>query len=274
MRFTPTFEEKKPNSFTEFVDIIEKLKDRSPSQLWYRGCGKSKYNLTPRLYRPTTKKKRIEELANIEIQLMTRFRQRGIPFHNRSLEDDWDALFFMQHYGIPTRLLDWTENPFIALYFAVMSAQFEISEMGMRFKYPAAVWVLDPACWNRHALKHMTYDQGILSTIDGPMKAYKPSSTSDDLGELPVALYGAHNSPRIVAQRGVFIIFGKNMLPLEKLYQKNGFPKDCLFKIILSKRILPKMRQSILNHGITESVVFPDLEGLAKEIRRDFNFEV
>jgi hypothetical protein len=268
------FEEKKPKSFTEFVDIVEKLQNRSSSQLWYRGCGRGSYRLNPRLYRPTIKKRRIEVLTTIEIQLMTRFRQRSIPFHNRSLVEDWELLFFMQHYGIPTRLLDWTENPFIAFYFAVMSAHFEPDKAGLRFNYPAAVWVLDPGCWNRHALKHITYDQGILSTSDELMKGYKPNPKHKELGELPVALYGAHNSPRIVAQRGVFVIFGKNILPMEKVYQEKKFPKDCLFKITLNKSLLPKMRQTILNHGITESVVFPDLEGLAKEIRRDFNFEV
>jgi hypothetical protein len=268
------FEEKKPNSFTEFVAIIEELQNESLGQLWYRGCGRSSYSLTPRLYRSTIKKRRIEELTKIEIQLMTRFKQRAIPFHNRSFVDEWELLFFMQHYGIPTRLLDWTESPFIAFYFAVMSAHFKLDETGVRFKYPATVWVLDPGCWNKHALKHISYDQGILSTTDDPVKAYKPTSRSEDLGELPVALYGAHNSPRIVAQRGVFVIFGKNMLPLEKLYKKKNFPKNCLLKITLRKRLLLKMRKSIINHGITESVVFPDLEGLAKEIRRDFDFEV
>jgi len=43
--------------------------------------------------------------------------------------------------------------------------------------------------------------------------------------------------------------------------------------VILPKAALPNMRRSILNHGITESVVFPDLEGLAKEMKREFGFE-
>lgn len=48
---------------------------------------------------------------------MIRFRQRSIPFSDRSLQDDWEALFFMQHYRVPTRLLDWSENPFISFHF-------------------------------------------------------------------------------------------------------------------------------------------------------------
>lgn len=115
--------EETPKSFQEFVELIEALQVKAKGPLWYRGCGKSRYPLLPTLYRHERKKK-IEELAELERQLITRFRQRSIPLHSRPLTDDWDTLFFMQHYGVPTRLLDWTENPFIGFYFAVMTAQF------------------------------------------------------------------------------------------------------------------------------------------------------
>ena len=90
----------------------------------------------------------------------------------------------------------------------------------------------------------------------------------------PVALYGAHNSPRIVAQRGVFTIFGRNVVPMETSYDEDNFPPDCLIKIVLEKNLLPAMRKSVLAYGITESVVYPDLDGLAAEMRRVFGFEV
>jgi len=59
---------------------------------------------------------------------------------------------------------------------------------------------------------------------------------------------------------------------MEKVYDKDVFPKRCLTRLILPKDALPSMRKSILSHGITESVVFPDLEGLAKEMKREFGF--
>jgi hypothetical protein len=123
------FREEKPKSFAEFVSLIEKELSHNGSLLWFRGCGRSDYKLLPTLYRHPSLST-LEEYAKLEQDLMTRFRQRSLPFHNRSLQDDWDTLFFMQHYGIPTRLLDWTENPFIALYFAVMSCPHELDEQG------------------------------------------------------------------------------------------------------------------------------------------------
>src|SRR5207237_7779342 len=141
--------------------------------LWYRGSGFAGHALLPSLYRHK-KAKTPEAFADLERQLMTRFRQRSIPYHNRSLVDDWDALFFMQHYGVPTRLLDWTENPFIALHFALMDATRASSS---RLRQDAAVWMLDPVLWNRHALKHVSFEGGVLSPDDEALKGYRPPPT-------------------------------------------------------------------------------------------------
>jgi hypothetical protein len=265
--------EEKPKSFTEFVKLVEDIQGSTTDPVWYRGSGRSDYHLLPSLYRHKTMKK-ADQLSKLEAQLMTRFRQRSIPFHDRSLSDDWDALFFMQHYGAPTRLLDWTENPVIALYFAVMSAPFDVNQSGkLTFISDAAIWILDPIAWNKKSLSHQTYDGGVLTPGDDALKGYKPSPSFSGMFNHPVALYGAHNSSRIVAQRGVFTIFGQNTEPMEVVFDKQSFPANCLIKVVLKKDAMLAFRTSILNHGVTESVVFPDLEGLAREIRRTFGFE-
>lgn len=265
--------QEKPASLTEFVALVEELQGEASNPLWYRGCGKASYKLLPSLYRHRSAK-RADDFAKLEAKLMTRFRQRSLPFHARSLADDWDTLFFMQHYGVPTRLLDWTESPFIAFYFAVMSAPSEAQGESLRYSASAAVWVLDPAVWNRHALGHQSYEGGVLTPGDDPLRGYSPAPSFVDMNNHPVALYGAHNSPRIVAQRGVFTIFGQNSAPMEQVYVDRSFPGDCLIRVVLRPSLLPRMRSAVLNYGITESVVFPDLEGLAREIRREFKFEV
>ena len=91
--------------------------------------------------------------------------------------------------------------------------------------------------------------------------------------DFPIAIYGAHNSQRIVAQRGVFVCFGKDTRPMDEMYASESFIEDSLTKVTIAKGKLPHFYQALLDHGITDSVVFPDLDGLAREIKREFNFE-
>jgi hypothetical protein len=260
-------------TLSDFLNEVEKLQSSTSNSLWYRGIGDAKYKLVPVLYRHK-KTKGADGLASLERQIMTRFRQRSLPYHDRPLGDDWDALFFMQHYGVPTRLLDWTENPFVALHFALMSAKSNVTTTGkVSFPNNAALWILDPVAWNRHALKHISFSGGILTPDEDALKGYRPTPGFSGMQNLPVAIYGAHNSPRIVAQQGVFTVFGREASAMEDAYSNDAFPTGCLTRFVFAKGAIPTMRKALLNHGITESVVFPDLGGLARETKRLFGFE-
>jgi hypothetical protein len=257
----------RPKTLPDYVEVVQRLQQKTGHSLFFRGTAGNRHKLVPTLYRHPAVKP-LNDLRKLESTLMTRFRQRSLPFHSRDLRDDWEALFFMQHYGVPTRLLDWTENSLIGLHFALIFSR----TASTRSKNPAVVWVLEPFEWNQNALHHLSYQGGPLATGDEGLKGYAPSSTT--MGEFPVAMYGAHNSPRIAAQQGTFTIFGTDKSPMEKLVEDGKFPPSALSSIIIDHARINSMRKSLLNQGITESMVFPDLEGLAREIRRQFGFEV
>jgi FRG domain len=261
------------SSFSEYINEIEKLQHNAKSPLWYRGAGDIKHQLVPTIYRHP-KKLNQNEFKKLESDLLLRFRQRSIPFHSRDIKEDWDAIFFMQHYGVPTRLLDWSENPFVALHFALMSAPRQKNKSGKHiYVKPVAVWVLNPTVWNAAALKHISFESGILTPGDDSLKGYAPSAAVTSATTSPVALFGAHNSSRIVAQQGVFTIFGSNNSPMETLAKTLNFPESALIRFIIPANKITALRRSLLNHGITESTIFPDLEGLARETKRHFGFE-
>jgi hypothetical protein len=83
-------------------------------------------------------------------------------------------------------------------------------------------------------------------------------------------MYGAHNSRRIVAQRGVFTIFGKNITPMEAIYDHKRFKRSHFTAL---KSPPPRYRRSwrrFLAIGFVDSVIYPDLDGLSREDQTSF----
>lgn len=273
----PTQLEAKPiKTLVEFTTFVE----GQEGSRWYRGSGDSEeYKLVPTLFRHP-RLTDPDKLLVYEADIIKRFKQRSMPYLNRPLRDDgnWDLLFLMQHSGVPTRLLDWTENPYIGLYFALTAAKYDKTPKGARYRKDAAVWVLDPIKWNTKALEGYSDPPTTLTPEDDVVRnGYKPgegatggSSRRSD----PVAIYGSYNSARIVAQRGVFTMFGTSTQPMEEIYEQKNFPQDCLLKLNIPRDAIENLLEKLIGVGITDSVVFPELEGLAREIKRQFKYWV
>ena len=270
----PAVKVKFVDSLKAYIALVEGLRANRRGHLWYRGCGMASHELKPSLYRHKGSQT-IEDILGLEKDLIASFKQRSIPFHSRVLTDPWEWLFLMQHYGVPTRLLDWSESPLMALFFAVTSARHTLGLRGRPvFSGDASIWLLDPGRWNKRAVELKSFPGSVLTTDDANASAYKPVGDSRTMKQFPIALYGAHNSQRIVAQRGVFVCFGKDIRPMEVVYNRDRFPADCLMKVVVRRGRLPHMYEALRRHGITDSVVFPDLDGLAREIKREYSFEV
>lgn len=258
------------NTFQEFLDHVDQGQNSPESSLWFRGVGKSSFTLAPSLHRHDSVIDSAS-LLNYESKLLTRFKERSVPYLQHRIDDVWELLFLMQHYGMPTRLLDWTENPFISLFFALSSAKKDAHGV-----YPddAAVWILSPPKWNQCVFSNISYRGGAMSPSESTVTSYKPNTEAQLMHENPVAILGIHNSPRIVAQRGSFCLFGKSLNPMESIYQNGTFEQDTLKKIVIPSSIIGVLLDKLVWMGITDSVVYPDLEGLAKETKRLFGFGV
>ena len=61
---------------------------------------------------------------------------------------------------------------------------------------------------------------------------------------------------------------------MEVVYEQEDFNSECLIRLVIKKGRLPHMYEALRRHGLTDSVAFPDLEGLAREIKREYSFEV
>ena len=217
---------------------------------WFRGHSDARWQLLPSLFRSACIRLDEEQRCRAE------YKRRAYPFlvgTAREPSDDWDWYFLMQHHGLPTRLLDWTESPLIGLYFAVRDAIADTVEA-------AAVWMLDPWWFNEHVA---SVGNVRLYPPDNRLRSYLPPVHENaTLPELPAAISPPHASKRITAQQGVFTIHGNSNTPIESypaLYPR-------LVKIELPASRAFSLRRQLALVGITETIVFPELPSVSREL--------
>ncbi|WP_424325730.1 FRG domain-containing protein [Gordonia sp. (in: high G+C Gram-positive bacteria)] len=262
---TPPFE---VGSVSEFVKIAGSPNDGGTVR-WFRGISSTQYELKPTLYRLKSEASGpvlgINRLLDVEEWLLDRFSERSAPFREGpSPVVKIDYLFEMQHYGVPTRLLDWSESALVALWFAVQ---------GKADEFDAAIWVLNPAKWNDLVFSQQRSVNNVLSPHSETVDSMQPwtATRRDVLADPPVCIYGVHNTKRIVSQRGVFTLGGLSTSSIEdqagELARAGSCSsKDLLFRITIPAAARPQIRAELVNLGFTQSMIFPDLTGLAREL--------
>lgn len=239
---------------------------KSDGRRWFRGTRKSEYDLEPSLYRHPTVKD-ANALIELEWTLLSDFRHRAPPFTTSIPTKDLEVLFLMQHFGVPTRLLDWSESPFVALFFALENARLKDADA-----HDASVWILDPIGLNALAADLREGSNQVYGAYSDELGGYQPRPEGRKVNErLPSALYGIHNSPRIVAQRGTFVIFGKDTTPMNKHPKLTG-PEGIIRRIDIDKTAKREMFAALTQMGVSDSVIYPDLDGLGREIKNHRGF--
>lgn len=256
----------------EFVKEATQIEQQS-GPLWFRGVSRESHKLVPSLYRRVDGKQE-DELRRLEEHLNRRFRDRSMPhsFQGRDETSDvtdlqsWWRLFTMQHYGTPTRLLDWSENALTALCFAAFSAPPVPTEH-------AVVWVLDPSLWNN--VGNANHKRPVSVDEHGARPyAPLPSSHQHVQSDWPLAVFGMHNSPRIITQQGTFVIFPPGKAASMEQHALANLEKGskALRAILVMKDALPSIVQALRRLGFAQSSLYPDLHGLSADLKTEFGY--
>lgn len=203
--------------FFELLDIF--LSDSNTTV--YRGQADVNFELIPKAFRSEYNR------INDE-QAFKYFKRNGIAhLGNVNLENDWEYLAYAQHYSVPTRLLDWTFNPLVALFFAVC-------EMN---KKDVALFKFDYS------------DFGTISLDDNPFQIQETGIY------LPRAI-----TNRILSQKGLFTIH------INKKNDANKNLEELTTKYIISSKHCNEFAHNLHKFGISFESVYPDLEGISKYI--------
>ncbi len=237
---------------------------------WFRGQASYKWLLNPQLYRN-------DNLNYYERELLRDFKNQTIQYHtNNYPKNNFEWLFLMQHYGLPTRILDWTESYLVALFFCINDYQ---------NKEDGVIWMLDPITLNNATigeqfipsfshpiLKEYFINEPILSDDNSLITNYEISRQV--AAEYPICVMPTRNSPRSIAQKATFTIHGRNSKALDEIIEEtrsNGANRVKLSRIIIDGCSKLNLLKELTKMGITYSVIFPEITGVAEELRMKYS---
>lgn len=158
---TSRFSTLRLSSISEYLEHANRLRDEWEagkeqeylSSPWFRGVPNRAYDLVPSYHRFAQVYPR-----TTEDDLRDEFVRRAYPLLDRSRPaDHWEWYFLMQHYSLPTRLLDWSVSSLVGLFFAVYDGAMLkgdwTKQMDQPPEYNAAVWMMDAEVLNKDTLQ-------------------------------------------------------------------------------------------------------------------------
>ena len=266
----------------EIIRITQNDNEGNTYFQWYRGHADKEWELIPKVQRSFVGSE--EDLFRKERYYTNDFQARASVFKSPALPIDEYAnwLTLMQHYGLPTRLLDWSRSPLVALYFAV-SDESQCDKDG-------CIWMLTPGKLNesQHLEKpsmidgkeydnvyiYNTKHKIIATMIYSAFRRWKFSSEPnaitpedrkfahrfEDLKDKIAACYPTEADGRVYNQFAAFTVHNS----IKKLV--DICDDSTLLRITIPHEYKSHLRYELAVCGITQSYIYPDLEHLAKEI--------
>lgn len=233
-------------SIGELLDALKGKFSAGKNIVWFRGHANHTWTLSPTLYRDTYQ-------LHQELGFMIRFQQNALALLPYRPASSWEWLFLMRHHACPTRLLDWTESPLVALYFACG----EPSDKNAQ--HDAALWCLLPIAMND--------ESGVAKPDRGFLPAFGMSAVLDDYlpekigtglsprDHKPVAAIATRESGRMTAQQSVFTLHHRLREPIEAYHGGKH-----VWRMTIPADSKDRIRGELSTLGISRLSIFPDLD--------------
>jgi FRG domain. len=258
-------------SFSDYLEVcfessLQEDINRHRLNYVFRGIVDSSFHLVPSLFRNCEDKPILETalLRNFE-----KYMERPQELRN---SDIWDVMVIGQHHGLPTRLLDWTYSPLVALHFATD----DIKKMNC----DGAVYLVNVVEANKKTpssfTKILEEEQKFLFTIDDIEKITEKELNHesklkkfDELLDKNILFFQPPSvDSRIVNQYAFFSIAPLTVNDIGVFLEESEL--EC-YKLIIPKEMKWEFRDKLDQMNITERVIYPGLDGLAKWLARFYN---
>ena len=223
----------------------------------YRGMGNAAWTMEPALNRACP-----HDLG-LEQHMLRSFRKYGYA-DLQGVSSFWQTAALAQQFGLPTRLLDWTYSPLVAAHFAT-------EDIGL-YNKDGVIWCADVDSINQHLpaalLERLKARQTSIFTMDMLDKLGSDYSVLTEFSEAPYAFFfePASTVNRIANQ---YALFSLTTDPAVAITALPGL-KDCFTRIIIPKEIKLEIRDKLDYINISERMIYPGLDGIAKWITRRY----
>jgi hypothetical protein len=252
----------RPSSWSELLDALyggswNPTLGRFRSPYAFRGQTLASEDLSSRLLRLAAGRSGVERL---ELHLLRNFRKYA---HEQGSTDSiWHWLALGQHRGLPTRLLDWTYSPLVALHFATANLA-HMSEDGV-------VWTINFVEANRSAPQRLTRimaaEGSDTATVD-MLGAFGSLRNFDRLSRTPFVVFLEPPSldPRIINQLSLFSLMSSASATLDDWLAAHS---TLARRVIIPASIKWEVRDKLDQANVNERVLFPGLDGLSRWLTR------
>lgn len=236
---------------------------RNRSSYVYRGMLDTRFKMTTSLKRNCgALQKRLEPA------ILQNFAKYAVLEDPDIADSVWKQMILGQHYGLPTRLLDWTHSALVALHFS--TAEENLREIG---EHDSMVWRIDMS--EIHSLLPEKYKKVLAANMSSLFSvdmlsglAKTPQQYDEDMqGRAMVVLEPPSMTTRIVNQYSFFSAIPVEMDDIETFLEENTRNTE---EVVLDKSLRWRVRDMLDQLNISERIVYPGLEGLSSWIARHY----
>ena len=202
----------------------------------------------------------------LEYHLLRNFRKYARPSGSYQINSQWHSMILAQHHGLPTRLLDWTFSPFVAMHFATSNTE--------KHDIDGVIWMVDFVRVNQLSPEPL---KGLLAsekcnafTAEMLELHFDTLQKFDEIFGRDQAVFFEPPSldDRIVNQYALFSVMSNPIAVFDTWLGKH---KDIYRRIIIPKELKWEIRDKLDQANITERVLFPGLDGLAGWLKRHYH---